>query len=111
MRHDGEDQAQEPERIRFYHLDHSWSFDGEDHAISVAAYKLHINSTADATLRGHPGFVPDEYLNSLGTETTITVIDLVSLRIAHESRCLPLGSSKRLIPFITPILRSSNRLQ
>jgi hypothetical protein len=79
---EGEDQVQEPEHTRFYHLDHSWSFDGEDHVISVAAYKLHINGTADVTLRGHPGFVPDEYLNSLGTETAITVIDLVSLRIA-----------------------------
>jgi hypothetical protein len=52
MRDEDEDQVQEPEYTRFYHLDHSWSFDGDDHVISVAAYKLHINSTADATLHG-----------------------------------------------------------
>lgn len=34
--------------------------------ISVATYKLHITTTADTIVRGHPGFVPDEYLNSLG---------------------------------------------
>ena len=72
-----EDEDQEPEHTRFYRLAHDWSFDGEDHVISVAAYRLHINGTADATVRGHPGFVPDEYLNSLATSTTLPVADLV----------------------------------
>jgi hypothetical protein len=39
MRDEDEDQDQEPEHTRFYHLDHNWSFDREDHLISVAAYK------------------------------------------------------------------------
>ena len=78
MSHRGENQDQEPEHTRFYRLDRSWSFDGEDHVISVAAYKLHINCTADATLGGHPGFVPDEYLNSLGPSTTLAAMDLVT---------------------------------
>lgn len=30
-------EADEPEHLRFYRLDHSWSFDGEDHVISAAA--------------------------------------------------------------------------
>lgn len=78
MSHEGENQDQEPEHARFYRLDHSWSFDGEDHVISVAAYKLHINGTAYAVLGGHPGFVPDEYLNSLGPSTALAVMDLVT---------------------------------
>ena len=78
MSHGGENQDQEPEHTRSYRLDRSWSFDGEDHVISVAAYKLHINSTADAVLGGHPGFVPDEYLNSLGPSTTLAAMDLVT---------------------------------
>jgi hypothetical protein len=36
-RDENEDQGQEPDLTRFYRLDHSWSFDGEDHVISVAA--------------------------------------------------------------------------
>jgi hypothetical protein len=38
MSHDGENQDQEPEHTRFYRLDRSWSFDGEDHVISAAAW-------------------------------------------------------------------------
>jgi hypothetical protein len=63
---------------RFYRLPSDWSFDGEDHVISVAAYKLHIKATANATNRGRPGYVPDEYLSSLSMETTLTVADLVT---------------------------------
>ena len=41
--------------------------------ISVAAYELHITSTADAALGGRPGFVPDEYLNNCGPAYRPTV--------------------------------------
>ena len=78
MSHDGENRDQEPEHTRSYRLDRSWTFDGEDHVISVAAYQLHINSTTDAVLGGHPGFVPDEYLNNRGPSTTLAAMDLVT---------------------------------
>jgi hypothetical protein len=73
-----EDLGQEPELARFYRLDHSWSFDGEDHVISVAAYQLHLAGTADSVTGGHPGSVPDEYLSSPGPGTTIAVMELVT---------------------------------
>jgi hypothetical protein len=78
MRDESEDQRQEPELTRFYRLDHSWSFDGEDHVISVAAYKLHLGGIADSVTGGHPGLVPDEYLSSLRPSTAIAVMELVT---------------------------------
>jgi hypothetical protein len=42
VRDENEEQGQEPELARSYRLDHRWSFDGEDHVISVAAHKLHL---------------------------------------------------------------------
>ena len=78
VRDENEDQGQEPELTRFYRLDHSWSFDGEDHVISVAAYKLHLAGTADSVTGGHPGSVPDEYLSSPGPGTAIAVMELVT---------------------------------
>jgi hypothetical protein len=78
MRDEDEDQAQGPELTRFYRLDHSWSFDSEDHLISVAAYNLHFGGTADSVIGGHPGFVPDEYLSSLGPSTAIAVMELLT---------------------------------
>jgi hypothetical protein len=78
MRDENEDLGQEPELARFYRLDHSWSFDGEDHVISVAAYKLHIGTTADSVTGGHPGFVPDEYLSSLSPSTAVAVMELLT---------------------------------
>lgn len=78
MRDENEDQGQEPELTKFYRLDHSWSFDGEDHVISVAAYKLHLAGTADSVIGGHPGFVPDAYLSGLDPTTAIAVMELVT---------------------------------
>ena len=78
MKGDNEDQGREPELTRFYRLDHSWSFDGADHVISAAAYNLHLSGTAHSVTDDHPGFDPDEYLNSLDPSTAIAVMDLVT---------------------------------
>jgi hypothetical protein len=78
VRAENEDQGQESDLTRFYRLDHSWSFDGEDRVISVAAYKLHLAGTADSVTGGHPGSVPDEYLSSPGPGTAIAVMELVT---------------------------------
>jgi hypothetical protein len=48
MRDENEDQGQEPVLTRFHRLNHSWSFDGEDHLLSVAACKFHLGGTADS---------------------------------------------------------------
>jgi hypothetical protein len=44
------------------------AFDRRDHAMTVAAYELHVLATAFSAARDHPGFVPDEYLASLTGE-------------------------------------------
>ena len=47
--------------------------------MSRAAYDLQVEATAHSASCGHPGFVPDdylEYLDGLGVETTITAVEL-----------------------------------
>ena len=58
MRHDDKDQDQEPELTRFYRLDHSWSFDGQDHVIYVAAYNLLLKGNVDSASPTIPGSFP-----------------------------------------------------
>ena len=74
MRDEDEARDLEPEHTRFYRLDHSWSFDGEDHVISVAAYDLHLAGISRSVHDDHPGFVPDDYLGSLGPGTAVRLL-------------------------------------
>jgi hypothetical protein len=55
------------------------TFDGQERVMSRAAYDLQILTTAHSASCGHPGFVPDdylEYLDGLSIETTITAAEL-----------------------------------
>jgi hypothetical protein len=55
------------------------TFDGQDRVMSRAAYNLQIEATAHSASCGHPGFVPDDYLehlDGLSIETTITAVEL-----------------------------------
>jgi hypothetical protein len=72
----GTDPDPDPERL--VRLEGSWTFDGEDHVLTAAAYDLHLGGIAHAARNGHPGFVPDGYLGSLGPGTTTAVIELVT---------------------------------
>jgi hypothetical protein len=57
----------------------SETFDGQDRVISRAAYDLQVEATAHSASCGHPGFVPDDYLehlDGLSIETTITAVEL-----------------------------------
>lgn len=44
--------------------------------LSKAAIQLHGFGIVDSIQDGHPGFVTDEYLNSIAAETTTTVLEL-----------------------------------
>jgi len=72
----------DPERAprRIVRMDRSWSFDGEDHVLSAAAYDLHLKAIFDSAREDRPGFVPDAYLDGLGADTAM-VAELV------DSRC------------------------
>src|SRR6266702_2492794 len=72
---DEEDRGQ----VSFILMRASETFDGQDRVMSRAAYDLQVRATAHSALCGHPGFVPDDYLehlDGLGIETMITAAEL-----------------------------------
>jgi hypothetical protein len=44
------------------------AFDRQDHVMTAAAYRLHVEAMASSAARDHPGFVPDDYLAGLTGE-------------------------------------------
>ena len=74
----GEDQ-EDPERARFIIMPEGETFDGQERVMSRAAYDLQVLATSHSANCGHPGFVPDDYLehlDGLAIETTITAVEL-----------------------------------
>jgi hypothetical protein len=58
------------------------TFDGQERVMSRAAYDLQVLATAHSASCGHPGYVPDDYLehlDGLGVETTITAAELCTI--------------------------------
>src|SRR5439155_9984276 len=70
---------EDPEQVRFILMRAEGTFDGQDRVMSRAAYDLQVHATAYSTRRGHPGFVPDEYLDGLRAETTIPAAELCAI--------------------------------
>jgi hypothetical protein len=60
----------------------SETFDGRERVFSRAAYNLQCEATRHSARCGHPGFVPDDYLehlDGLGVETTIVAAELCAI--------------------------------
>lgn len=77
--HDAANDNEDPEHARFIRMSASETFDGKERVISRAAYDLHVQATAHSANCGHPGFVPDDYLehlDGLAIETTISAAEL-----------------------------------
>jgi hypothetical protein len=73
------DDADDPGHVSFILLPASETFDGQERLMSRAAYDLQVRATAHSASCGHPGFVPDDYLDhldGLSIETTITAAEL-----------------------------------
>jgi len=70
----GDDEDLEP--VSFILMRAEDTFDGQDRVMSRTAYDLQCRATAHSARCGHPGFVPDKYLDGLRTETTITAAEL-----------------------------------
>jgi hypothetical protein len=73
---------QDPARARFIRMPASETFDGQERVMSLAAYDLQCLATAHSARCGHPGFVPDDYLDhldGLSIETTITAAELCAI--------------------------------
>jgi hypothetical protein len=60
----------------------SETFDSQERVFSRAAYNLQREATGHSARCGHPGFVPDDYLehlDGLGVETTIAAAELCTI--------------------------------
>ena len=71
--------AADPEQVSFIHMGPEDTFDSQDRVMSRAAWDLHCRATSHSAFCGHPGFVPDDYLehlDGLSIETTITAAEL-----------------------------------
>jgi hypothetical protein len=74
--------AEEPGRPSFIIMDATETFDGQERVMSRAAYDLQVLATSHSASCGHPGFVPDDYLehlDGLAIETTITAAELCTI--------------------------------
>ena len=66
-------------QVRFIRMRAADTFDGQERVMSRPAYDLQVQATAHSATCGHPGFVPDDYLehlDGLSIETTITAAEL-----------------------------------
>ena len=73
------DNAEDPGHLSFILMRATETFDGQERVMSRAAYDLQVLATAHSASCGHPGFVPDDYLehlDGLAIETTITAAEL-----------------------------------
>ena len=69
-------------RARFIRMPAGETFDGQERVMSRGAYDLQVQATAHSASCGHPGFVPDDYLehlDGLSVETTITAAELCTI--------------------------------
>jgi hypothetical protein len=48
----------------------------ESPVVSRAAFQLHAFAMNNSMLEGTPGFIPDDYLNAISAETTVTAMEL-----------------------------------
>ena len=76
------DNDEDLERPRFIRMRAEDTFDGQERVFTRAAYDLQVQATAHSARCGHPGYVPDDYLehlDGLGIETTISAAELCAI--------------------------------
>lgn len=76
------DDDEDLEHPRFIRMRAEDTFDGQERVFTRAAYDLQVQATAHSARCGHPGYVPDDYLehlDGLGIETTITAAELCTI--------------------------------
>ncbi len=77
-----EEDPENAERARFIIMPEGETFDGQEPVMSRAAYDLQVLATGHSASCGHPGFVPEDYLehlDGLAIETTITAVELCAI--------------------------------
>lgn len=55
--------------------------------LSLAAFQLHAAGIVNSIKDGHPGFVSDDYLNAISTETTVTALELEACGLWERREC------------------------
>jgi hypothetical protein len=76
----GDDGDLEP--VTFIRMQAEDTFDGQERVMTKAAYDLQCLATSHSASCGHPGYVPDDYLehlDGLGIEITITAAELCAI--------------------------------
>jgi hypothetical protein len=76
------DNPEDPGHLSFILMLDTETFDGQERVMSRAAYDLQVLATSHSASCGHPGFVPDDYLehlDGLAIETTITAAELCTI--------------------------------
>jgi len=76
------DDDEDLEHPRFIRMRAEDTFDGQERVFTRAAYDLQVQATAHSARCGHPGYVPDDYLehlDGLGIETTTTAAELCAI--------------------------------
>jgi hypothetical protein len=69
--------AEDDDHTTFFQLGRGGQAEDCDGPIlSRAAFQLHSFAIMTSVQEGHPGFVPDDYLNSIAAETTVTAAEL-----------------------------------
>jgi hypothetical protein len=71
--------ADDAEHVSFIRMSADDTFDGQERVMSRAAWDLQCRATSHSASCGHPGLVPDDYLehlDGLSIETTITAAEL-----------------------------------
>ena len=74
--------AEDPGQHGFIIMRASETFDGQERVMTRASYNLQIMATAHSATCGHPGFVPDDYLeyvDGLSIETTLAAAELCTV--------------------------------
>jgi hypothetical protein len=90
-----EDDDEYLEPAPFILMEAGETFDGQERWFTRATYELQTRAVPHSVVCGHPGYIPDdylEYLNGLGIETTITAAELCAIgtweRVSDGYRCL-----------------------
>jgi hypothetical protein len=82
------DDAEDREHVSFILMRAEDTFDSQERVTSQAAWDLQCRATSHFASRGHPGFIPGdflEHLDCLSIETTITAAELCTAGLRERA--------------------------
>lgn len=76
---------EDEDHTQFLRLEGTGNEEKDDHVLSRAAFQLHSFGMINSVREGNPGFISDDYLNSIAAETTLTAAELVTAGLWERS--------------------------